>query len=68
MTDEADFFAPREEQRNLYQEGVCVPGWIEGMPLPAAEPLYAPAPTTEELERNELVKQIAAGLLRRMGG
>ncbi len=44
MTDEQDFFAPAPVQPTLYQEGVCGPGWVEGMPLPAAEPLYEPSP------------------------
>jgi hypothetical protein len=39
---ELEFFAPPVEQRNLFQEGVCRPGWVEGMPLPAAKPLYEP--------------------------
>ena len=42
LRDSADFFAPPEEQRTLYQEGACKPGWVEGMPLPAAKPLYEP--------------------------
>jgi hypothetical protein len=40
--DELDFFAPAEVQRTLFQEDVCRPGWVEGMPLPAAPSLYTP--------------------------
>lgn len=43
-----DFFAPPEEQRTLFQEDVCRPGWVEGLPLPAAEPLYTPNDPTPQ--------------------
>jgi hypothetical protein len=41
MTD-TDFFAVQPEQRTLYQENVCRPGWVQPMPEPPADPLYIP--------------------------
>lgn len=42
--DEADFFAPPEEQRTLFQEGMNVETgkWVGAMPEPAAPALYTP--------------------------
>lgn len=55
-------FAVREEQRTFYQENVVKPGWIEGMPLPPADPLYVPnaAPSTTERRLDAVVEADAA--------
>jgi hypothetical protein len=42
MNDTTDFFAVRPEQRTLYQENVCRPGWVGSMPEEHLPPLYVP--------------------------
>lgn len=39
---EADFFAVQPEQRTLFQEDVCRPGWVQPLPEEPAAPLYTP--------------------------
>jgi hypothetical protein len=37
-----EYFAPAAEQRTLFQEGVCRPGWVQPLPEAPAAPLYTP--------------------------